>query len=109
MIRSFAFRASGPLMYRGHGYVAGFAPASGDPDAPDGRFKRVNVPSRGRVCVYERLSMLCVGQTLSATDGTWLVGGLSLDHRYVVVGFDDKGIQNAAIQDWIAPADPAAP
>lgn len=30
MIRSFAFRASGPLIYRGQGYVAGFAPASGE-------------------------------------------------------------------------------
>lgn len=53
--------------------------------------------------------MVCVAQTLSNSDGTWLVEGLSLNHHFLVIGYDDNGIQNAAIQDWIAPADPAAP
>ena len=90
--------------FQGRGYLAGEAPLTPDPDEPDGRFKILNVPSRGRVSVYERVSMTCVRSTLSAADGTWRVEYINPDMRYVVIGFEDRGLQNAAVQDWIAPA-----
>ena len=99
------FGASYPLA-RGRGYIAGEAPASGDPDAPDGRFKILNVPSRGRVAVLERGAGRVIAQTLSAPDGTWRIDGLNEEMQFTVMGFDDRGLQNAAIQDWIQPAVP---
>lgn len=97
-------RRSAQLAYVGRGYIGGDAPASADPEDPDGRAKIENVPSRVRVMVYDRSTMRCVGQAVSADDGTWRVEYLSLDHVYTVVGFDDRRLVNAAIQDWIVPA-----
>ncbi len=54
--------------------------------------------------VLERGSGVCVASVLSAPDGTWRVDRLSAEYRYTVIGFDDTGAQNAAIQDWISPA-----
>lgn len=88
----------------GFGYIAGEAPASPDPDEPDGRFRILNVPARGRVSVHDRLTMRCVASVISAEDGTWRIEGLRPDRPFVVIGFDDRGLQNAAIQDWIRPA-----
>lgn len=97
-------RRSPLVAYVGLGYIGGDAPASADPDDPDGRAKIENVPSRVRVMVYERSSMRCVGQAVSGADGTWRVEYLSFDHVYTVIGFDDRRLVNAAIQDWITPA-----
>lgn len=54
--------------------------------------------------VMERGSGLCVASTMSKDDGTWRVDRLNPAIRFTVIGFDDRGLQNAAIQDWIAPA-----
>lgn len=94
---------SRPVGFNGHGLIAGMAPVDPDPDAPDGRFKRLNVPSRGRIVVLERSTTRIIAMTRSAADGTWLIGGLNPSHIYTVVGFDDDGLVNAAIQDWITP------
>lgn len=90
--------------YRGDGFFAGQAADPSDPDSPDGRFRILNVPSRGRVTVYERSSMRCVAETLSATDGTWRIENLSRSIDFTVIGWDGRGLQNAAIQDWVRPA-----
>ena len=94
----------------GHGYFAGEAPASGDPDAPDGRAKILNVPSRIRIGIYQRQTMLCVANVLSESNGLWRVNGLNADQHYTVIGFDNAGLVNAAIQDWVKPEpyDPAS-
>lgn len=88
----------------GHGYIAGEAPDPGDPDSPDGRYRLLNVPARGRIEVYERDTMRCVASVLSAPDGTWRVSNLNEGTVFVVIGYDDRRLQNAAIQDWIVPA-----
>lgn len=93
------------VQYLGHGYFAGEAPLTADPDEPDGRFRRLNVPGRGRIEVYERSTMTCVRTAISASDGTWRVEHLRTDFKYTVIGFDDTGLQNAAIQDFVVPAD----
>ena len=90
--------------WAGPGYLAGEAPLGPDPDEPDGRYRLLNVPARGRVAVYERTSMHCVASTLSAEDGTWRVEFINPNLRYVVIGFDDRALQNAAVQDWAAPS-----
>jgi hypothetical protein len=90
--------------HRGDGYFAGLAPDPADPDSPDGRFRILNVPARGRITVHERSTMRCIAETLSATDGTWSVLKLSRAYDYTVIGWDDRGTQNAAIQDWVRPA-----
>ena len=102
----FGFFRSKRASFRGPGYMAGEAPESGEPDALDGRFKILNVPSRGRVVVMERSTLTVVDATLSKSDGTWRIDGLSTTLAYTVIGFDDRGLQNAAIQDWIVAASP---
>lgn len=93
---------SGPTDLVGRGYLAGTAPS--DPDAPDGRFKKMNVPAIGRVVALERSSLRMAGAALSRADGTWRISGLATGVRYLVIGFDDRGLVNAAIQDWVLPA-----
>jgi hypothetical protein len=90
--------------YAGSGFLAGQAPAvPSDPNSPDGRFRILNVPSRGRVCVFERGTINCVASVLSAADGTWRVSYLDTTRPFTVIGYDDIGQQNAAIQDWVYP------
>lgn len=91
----------------GDGFVAGEAPA--DAESPDGRFRILNVPSRGRIVVLDRSSLSVVAATLSAADGTWRIAGLDRTRRYVVAGFDDRGTTNMASQDWIEPAEVTDP
>lgn len=90
--------------WAGVGFFAGLAPDPLDPGSPDGRFRILNEPSRGRITVHERGSLVCVAETLSAPDGTWEVRGLNPNFSYVVIGWDETGFQNAAIQDWVKPA-----
>lgn len=88
---------------RGAGYFAGLAPDPGDPDSLDGRFRKLNQPSAGRIVVLERRSLLPVAHTLSAADGTWRIDWLNPALQFVVLGFDDRGTVNAAVQDWVSP------
>ena len=90
--------------WAGAGYIAGDPPASGEPDAPDGRFKVLNQPSMGRVVVLERTGLAVVAMTRSSSAGIWRVSGLNPAMRYMVIGIDDRGLQNAAVQDWVLPA-----
>ena len=93
-------------IYYGRGYFSGLAPDPTDPDGVDGRFRKLNEPARGRIVLIERSSMRIVATTLSAPDGTWEIGGIAADRYYMVLGFDDTGAQNAAVQDWVKPALP---
>lgn len=92
------------ISFQGYGFLAGEAPTGTGTGDPDGRFKVLNVPGRGRINVHERSSMVCVRSTVSAPDGTWRVDYIDASLSYVVIGFDDRGQVNAAIQDWIKPA-----
>ncbi len=85
--------------WSGTGILSGELPVGDD----DGRTRKLNVPARVLVRVHERKTMLCVWSGLSAADGTWRADFLSNHYRYVVMGFDDTGVVNAAIQDWITP------
>jgi hypothetical protein len=84
------------------GMLAGSLPAPA-PDSPDGRLKKLNVPAIGRIAVLERSTMRPVAMTRSAPDGTWRVDNLDVRLKYTVIGFDDEGLVNAAVQDWITP------
>lgn len=95
--------------YAGRGYLGGDLPQGEEVDAPDGRARILNVPSRVRITVLDRGTMQVVGAAISHADGTWRVSGLSLDFLYMVIGSDERGLQNAAIQDWVRPALPVAP
>ena len=90
--------------FRGDGYFAGRAPDPADPGSPDGRFRVLNVPAQGRVVVLERSTLRVVAATLSAPDGIWEVTHLDRSVQYLVLGHDDTGVQNAAVQDWLTPA-----
>lgn len=102
--RRLSVRVDLPFDMGGNGYLAGSAPASDASDAPDGRFKILNVPSIGRVVALERSTFRMAGSTLSKADGTWRIEGLARDKYFLVMGFDDRGRVNAAIQDWVKPA-----
>jgi hypothetical protein len=97
------FDATRSVQVRGRGYFAGQAPDPADPDSVDGRFRILNVPSRGNVVVFERGSMFPVASTYSAADGTWRIEWLDPTRDFIVIGFDNTGAQNAAIQDWVRP------
>ena len=90
--------------FKGKGQLGGSPLPIPNPDGLDGRARILNVPSRIRIKVFERRSMVCVGATMSALDGTWSVGRLDTARRYVIIGFDGAGMVNADIQDWIQPA-----
>lgn len=107
MINAVVMRAfySKAAPYSGKGYLGGDLP-SGEEDAPDGRARILNVPSRVRITVLERGTLQLVGATVSDADGTWRVSGLSPDYVYMVIGSDERGLQNGAIQDWVRPAMP---
>jgi hypothetical protein len=100
----FGMRVSTRQLFAGPGFLAGQAPASGDPDEIDGRFRILNQPARGRIHVYERSTNICIASVMSNLDGTWLVDRLDPNLPMTVVGYDDTGMQNAAIQDWVLPA-----
>lgn len=89
---------------RGDGYFAGLAPNAQDPNSTDGRFRILNLPARGRISIYERSTMRVIESVLSAEDGTWEIGFLDRSQFYVIIGWDGRGLQNAAIQDWVKPA-----
>lgn len=90
--------------WAGSGYLAGSAPVSSDPDAPDGRLRILNQPAIGRIMILDRRTFDVVATTRSKADGTWRVDRLTLDMKFLVVGVDDRGNVNAAVQDWVAPA-----
>lgn len=90
--------------WAGRGYLAGSAPVSSDPDALDGRLRILNQPSIGRIMILDRRTFDVVAVTRSREDGTWRVDRLMLNMTFLVVGVDDRGNVNAAVQDWVAPA-----
>jgi len=106
MHRRIAMRLDAPFDLGGRGYLAGKAPDTAVPDSPDGRFRMLNVPAIGRVVALERSTMRIAGATVSHPDGTWRIDGLSTHRQFVVIGFDEHGRYNAAVQDWVTPAVP---
>lgn len=98
------FRISKGSRWAGRGYLAGTAPISSDPDAPDGRLRILNQPAIGRIMVLDRRTFEIVASTRSRADGTWRVNRLRMDMKFLVVGVDDLGNVNAAVQDWVSPA-----
>lgn len=94
------FGTSASVGFAGRGFIGGQPPVD---EGPDGRYKQLNQPRRGRVYVLERSSFSVVASVLSDANGVWVVRGLSTDYRYMVIGVDGAGSVNAAIQDWVAP------
>lgn len=97
-------RVSMGSRWAGMGFLAGTAPVSGDPEAPDGRLRILNQPAVGRILVLDRRTFEVVASTRSRPDGTWRVNRLRMDMKFLVVGVDDRGNVNAAVQDWVSPA-----
>lgn len=92
-----------PMMeWRGDGFFAGTAPAS--PEDLDGRFRKLNVPSIGRITVHESGSMTVIGETRSAVNGTWAIANLRRDRTYTLIGWDDTGVREAQIFTRQVPA-----
>lgn len=103
--RRIAMRLDAAFDLGGIGYLAGKVPDVADPDAPDGRLRMMNVPSMGRVVALDRSTMRIAGATVSRPDGTWRIDGLSMTRQFLVIGFDEHGRYNAAVQDWVTPAE----
>lgn len=100
----FGMRTSTRQLFAGPGFLAGEGPAGTDPDEIDGRFRILNQPARGRIHVLERSTGICIASTMSNSDGTWRIDRLDPNLPMTVIGYDDTGMQNAAIQDWVLPA-----
>lgn len=112
-------QTSASMAYRGLGYLAGEAPADpGDPDSPDGRTKMLGVLTAMRLSVHERRSLVCIADTVSATDGTWRIDYIDPAIPLVVMFWnhtpelvDVGGVMrpiNGFMQDWIH-AEPYGP
>lgn len=97
-------RCSTGSRWAGLGFLAGSAPVSSDPDAPDGRLRILNQPAIGRIMVLDRRTFEVIATTRSRPDGTWRVDRIMLGMQLLVVGLDDRGNVNAAVQDWVVPA-----
>ncbi|MFY0183260.1 hypothetical protein PV767_04160 [Stenotrophomonas rhizophila] len=91
------------MKFGGSYYIGGDAPVE-DGNPSDGRAKILNVPARVRIAVLERSSLVLVGATVSLPDGTWRIDFVSPDFDYIVLGLDDRGRVNGAVQDWVKPA-----
>lgn len=100
----FGAQVSTAQAYAGRGFLAGQAPSGTDPDEVDGRFRILNQPAQGRILVFDRGTTSCIADVLSKPDGTWRLDRLDPRLILTVVGYDDNGQQNAAIQDWVHPA-----
>lgn len=99
-----SFRISKAVLFRGAFYLGGDLPSDpGNPDSPDGRARVLNQPAVVRVRVLERRTMALVADVRSGPDGTWRVERIA-DVEYIVLGLDEAGRVNAAIQDWVRPA-----
>lgn len=94
-----------PVNEMGAGYLGGELPQSGFPNGPDGRLRILNEPAIARVLVLSRQTMRPVAETWSRPDGSWRVEGLALHSSYIVIGLDGRMIANAAVQDWVMPAE----
>lgn len=105
-IRVDRYRVARSHFMEGRGFIGGSLPETSTQDAADGRAKKMNVPGRVRISVYERKTMKIVDSTISESDGSWRIAGLNPNYVFVVIGFDDRGQVNAAIQDWVKPHDP---
>lgn len=90
----------------GDGYFAGNPPEPGSEE--DGRSKIMNAPASVRIGVFDRRSRALVAQVSSDAAGRWTVSWLDRAKPYFVVGFDERGEVNAAIQDWVYPEAMAA-
>lgn len=97
-------RASIGSRWAGRGYLAGSAPVSVEPDAPDGRLRILNQPAVGRIVALDRQSLQVVASIRSKPDGTWRIDRVRTDMLFIVIGLDDRGEVNGAVQDWVAPA-----
>lgn len=86
---------------RGHGRLGGQLPQSEDLDSPDGRARILNEPARVRIVAFARNTMRVIGMVVSSPDGTWEIPNVNPEIDVVVIGFDDMGSVNAAIQDWV--------
>ncbi|MGH8039173.1 MAG: hypothetical protein ACREPD_15645 [Stenotrophomonas sp.] len=100
----YGMRVSSAQAYAGKGFLAGEAPSTSDPDGVDGRFRILNQPAQGRILVFDRGTTNCIASLFSKPDGTWRLDRLHPDLVLTVIGYDDSGKQNAAVQDWVRPA-----
>lgn len=102
MVRSFV--VSKAIIFRGHFFLGGSLPIDpANPDSPDGRARVLNQPAVVRIRVLERRTMALVADVRSNPDGSWKVERIA-DVEYIVLGLDEAGRVNGAIQDWVRPA-----
>lgn len=103
----------------GPGFIAGEAPADPeDPESPDGRTKILGVPARVRITAHERSTMRCIGEAVSASDGTWRIDNINPTLWITVLFWNDPPQKievegqmrpiNGVMQDWIR-AEPYEP
>jgi hypothetical protein len=79
----------------GRGYIAG--------TSPDGLVTSNGAPAAREVEVRHRRSRRVVATTVSATDGTYRIDGLSPAHEFDVVGRDHTGVYNDVIVSRVLP------
>lgn len=96
--------------YSGDGRIAGDPPAG--TGAPDGRVTIGGLPVSRRVVLLLNSSLLRVGATVSAADGTYEFTGLRTEMEpgvpvfYSLIAYDDEGVYDAVIRDRVAPVVP---
>lgn len=90
--------------FHGLGYIGGDLPPVPNPDEYDGRAKLMNEPGRVKVVLFNRHDFKPVAGTISSSvTGQWRIERLNPDFAYLVLGLDERGLVNAAVQDWVYP------
>lgn len=88
-------RSASAANVNGAGYFAGESP---------GLVTVAGSPASRKIEVYDSLTGLLAGVTVSAADGTWSVNNVNPARRYRIIAYDHTGKFNAVIRDNVTPA-----
>lgn len=84
---------------RGQGYLAGSLPV----DGIDGRVRHQNVPSRGRVTLFDQLTYKLIAQVRADENGVWKIDGLDPTREYYAISWDDSLKYEAIVRSHLKP------
>lgn len=96
------FQSTGVVRHiavRGRGYLAGSVPV----DNKDGRVRHENVPSRGRITLFDQLTYKLVAQVRADENGVWRIGGLDENREYYAISWDDSLKYEAIVRSHLKP------
>ena len=84
---------------RGRGFLAGNLPV----DNKDGRVRHQNVPSRGRITLFDQLTYRLIAQVRADENGVWKIEGLDETREYYAISWDDSLKYESIVRSHLKP------